>query len=54
MGEVQLTFTGGTYAEAKFNRLALVRGSFRFRYEIEADQANELANLVEIQRATPA
>jgi CRISPR/Cas system CSM-associated protein Csm3 (group 7 of RAMP superfamily) len=36
-------FTGGTFAEAKFNRLALVRGTFRFRFLIEADDPKQLA-----------
>ena len=35
-------FTGGTYAEAKFNRVALVRGTFKFHYLIEADSEAEL------------
>ena len=35
-------FTGGTYAEAKFNRIALVRGSFRFHYRIEAETEAQL------------
>ncbi len=35
-------FTGGTYAEAKFNRLALLRGTFRFQYLIEASTQKEL------------
>lgn len=35
-------FTGGTFAEAKFNRLALVRGTFSFRFLIEAERAQQL------------
>lgn len=36
-------FTGSTYAEAKFNRITLIRGTFHFHYLIEARSEQELA-----------
>lgn len=38
-------FTGGTFGEAKFNRLALVRGTFKFQFLVEADDAVQLIEL---------